>query len=258
MLVRMWQNVKFTSFFMSTKNLHIKSFTLIPSRLFFYVKVKIYTSSLLHCYQLPMFFKESTYFLIKFFALISSFLHLYGVQFFPCLHNFVEVIKNICQVHSFINQEGLVMTRLKELGRSGNYVLWNPTCRGYEFLHSQHGWFFWNYFVIFQPKQRMFRIRRWRSSGVPIEKIRTYGYEQTLHVMYQRLTETSGNNCLSAFISCSTSCLIASWRGQGSYCSNLFDRNSAWSPSRNSKHASLWLNKDKIVSKNSSTLLRNS
>ena len=38
-------------------------------------------------------------------------------------------------------------------------------------------------------------------------------YEQTLRVMYQRLTETSGNNCLSAFISCSTSCLIASWRG---------------------------------------------
>ena len=42
-------------FFMSTKNLHIKSFTSIPSRLFFYVKVKIYTSSLLHCYQLPIF-----------------------------------------------------------------------------------------------------------------------------------------------------------------------------------------------------------
>ena len=29
-----------------------------------------------------------------------------------------------CQVYSFINQEGLVMTRLKELGRSGNYVLY--------------------------------------------------------------------------------------------------------------------------------------
>ena len=42
-------------FFISTKNLHIKSVTLIPSRLFFYVKVKIYTSSLLHCYQLPIF-----------------------------------------------------------------------------------------------------------------------------------------------------------------------------------------------------------
>ena len=39
-----------------------------------------------------------------------------------------------------------------------------------------------------------------------------------------------------------------------SYCSNLLDRNSAWSPSRNSKHALLWLNKDKIVSENSSAL----
>ena len=43
-------------------------------------------------------------------------------KLFPCLHNFVEGIKNICQVYSFINQEGLVMTRLKELWRSGNYV----------------------------------------------------------------------------------------------------------------------------------------
>ena len=34
----------------------------------------------------------------------------------------MEGIKNICQVYSFINQEGLVTTRLKELGRSGNYV----------------------------------------------------------------------------------------------------------------------------------------
>ena len=43
-------------FFMSTKNLHIKSFTLIPSRLYCYAKLKIYTSSLLHCYQLPISF----------------------------------------------------------------------------------------------------------------------------------------------------------------------------------------------------------
>ena len=38
----------------------------------FYVKVKIYTSSLL--------------------VLMSSFLYLYGIQFFPCLHNFFEGI----------------------------------------------------------------------------------------------------------------------------------------------------------------------
>ena len=54
-------------FFMSTKNLHIKSLTLIPSRLYLYAKLKIYTSSILHSYQLPIFFFfffffiESTY-----------------------------------------------------------------------------------------------------------------------------------------------------------------------------------------------------
>ena len=127
MLVRMWQNVKFTSFFYVDEKFTHQVIYFNTKSSIFYVKVKIYTSSLLHCYQLPMFFNESTYLLIKFLALISSFLYLYGVQFFPCLHNFVEVIKNICQVHSFINQEGLVMTRLKELGRSGNHALWNST-----------------------------------------------------------------------------------------------------------------------------------
>ena len=118
------------------------------------------------------FFNESTYLLIKFLALISSFLYLYGIQFFPCLHNFVEGIKYICQVYTFINQEGLVMTRLKEPGRSGNYLLWNSTWPRL-WISSQRGGIFWNYFVEVQPKQRMFRITWWRSSGIPIEKIRT-------------------------------------------------------------------------------------
>ena len=160
------------------------------------------------------------------------------------------------------------MTRLKELGWSGNYLLWNSTWPR-PWISSQRGGIFWNYFVFVQPKQRMFRITRWRSRAqFPSRKLEQY--EQIVRVMYQRLTETIGNNCLRAFISCSTSCLIASWRGHvsvrhwyitrkvWSYRSNLLDRNSAWSPSRNSKHASLWLNNDKIVSKNSSTLWRNS
>ena len=113
----------------------------------FYVKVKIYTSSLSHCYQLPIFFNESTYLLIKFLALISSFLYLYGIQFFLCPHNFVEGIKNICQVYTFMNQEGLVMPRLKELGRSGNYVLWNSTWP-WLWISAQRGEVFWNYFVV--------------------------------------------------------------------------------------------------------------
>ena len=97
----------------------------------FYVKVKIYTSSLSHCYQLPTF-------LTKVHICWSSFLYLYGIQFPPCLYNFVEGMKKIyiCQVYSSINQEGLVMTWLKELGQSGNYVLWNSTWPGYEFLHN--------------------------------------------------------------------------------------------------------------------------
>ena len=257
----MWQNVKFTSFFMSTKNLHIKSFTLIPSRLLFYVKVKIYTSSFLHCYQLPMFFNESTYLLIKFLALISSFLYLYGVQFFPCLHNFDEGIKNICQVLSFINQEGLVITRLKELGQSGNCTCFEiQHGRSYEFLHNVEECFE-TILSLFNQSDARLELRGGDQAEFLSRGLEQY--EQTLCIMYQCLTETRGNKCLRAFISCSTSCLIASWRWHvsvrhwyitrkvRSYCSNLLDKNSAWSPSRsrNSKHALLWVNNDKIVSK---------
>ena len=74
------------------------------------------------------FFKESTYRICWSSFLLwyqVSYICRYGIQFSPCLHNFVEGTKNICQVYTFINQDGLVMTRLKELGRSGNYVLWN-------------------------------------------------------------------------------------------------------------------------------------
>ena len=95
-------NTKSSIFLCQGENLHIKFITLLP---------------------VANFYNESTYLLIKFLALISSFLYLYRIQFFPCLHHFVEGIKNICQVYTFIDQEGLVMTRLKELGWSGNYVL---------------------------------------------------------------------------------------------------------------------------------------
>ena len=103
---------------------------------------------------------------------IKFLIFVWNTNFFSCLHNFVKGIKNICQVYSFINQEGLVMTRLKELRRSGNYVLWNSTWPRL-WISSQCGGICWNYFVVVQPKRHMFRITRWRSSGVPIEKIRT-------------------------------------------------------------------------------------
>ena len=61
MLVRMWQNIKFTSF-LCRRKIYISSHLLLYQVVyFFYIKVKIYTSSLLFCYQLPIFFNESTY-----------------------------------------------------------------------------------------------------------------------------------------------------------------------------------------------------
>ena len=44
------------------------------------------------------FFKEITNLLIKFLALISSFLYLFRIHYFPCLHNFVEGIKYLVKL----------------------------------------------------------------------------------------------------------------------------------------------------------------
>ena len=162
------------------------------------------------------------------------------------------------------------MTRLKELGRSGNYVLWNSTWL-WLWISSQRGGIFETILSLFTQSKACLELRDWDGDQAEFLSRRLEQYEQTLCIMYQCLTETRGNKCLRAFISCSTSCLIASWRGHVSvrrwymthkvcsYYSNLLDRNSAWSPSRNnSKLALLWLNNNKMVSKNSSTLWRNS
>ena len=120
MLVRKWQNIKFT------KNFHIKSVTLIPSRLFFMSRWK-FTHQVYYIVISCQFFSRNLFvdqvscFDIKFLIFV------WNTIFFSWLYNFVEGRKDICQVYSFINQEGLVMTRLKELGWSGNYVLWNST-----------------------------------------------------------------------------------------------------------------------------------
>ena len=130
----------------------------------FYVDEK-FTHQVYHIVISCQFFNESTYLLIKFLIFV------WNTNFSLAFTTSSKELKNICQVYNFINQEGLVMTRLKELGRSGNYVLWNSTWP-WLWISSQRGGVFWNYFVVVQPKQRKFRITRWRSSGVPIEKIR--------------------------------------------------------------------------------------
>ena len=87
-----------------TKNLHIKSFTLISSCLFF-VKVRIYTSSLLHCYQLPIFN-------LKYILIHQSERRYCNVS-----------VANIFMPSSpsFINQEGLVSSFLQSY--AGAHVL---------------------------------------------------------------------------------------------------------------------------------------
>ena len=189
MLVRKWQNIKFTTFYVDEKftylvitflcqgeNLHIKFITLL---------------------SVANFFNESTYLLIKFLVLISSFLYLYGVQFFPYLHNFVEGIKNICQVYSFINQEGVVMTWLKE-------PRWSTKWRN-----------FWNYFVVVQPKRCMFGITRWGSSGVPIEKIETIwtNFARYVSTPNRTLSSPRGNQTWSwAAYECAKAVVSAGFR----------------------------------------------
>ena len=165
MLARVWQNIKFTSFCVDEKLTHQVIYFNNKSSIFLMSRWKF-------THQVYYIVISCQFFLTKVHICWSSFLYLYGIQIFPCLHNFIEGIKNKCQVYTFINQEGLVMTQLKELGRSGNYVLWNWTWP-WLWISSQCRGIFWNYFVVVQPKQCKFRITRWRSSRVPIEKTRT-------------------------------------------------------------------------------------
>ena len=179
MSVRMWQNIKFTSFFMSAKNLHIKSFTLLLSRLFFMSRW-IFTQQVYYIVVSCQFFNESTYLLFKFLALLSSCLYLYqlyGIEFFPCLHNFVERIKKYMpSLYSFINQESLVMTLLKRAR-----AVWKLRALKFNIAAAKN-FFIPNVVEFFETILSLFNqnnaclehsVTRWRSSGVPIEKIRT-------------------------------------------------------------------------------------
>ena len=160
-----------------TKNLHIKSFSLLPIRLFFMSRWKF-------THQVYYIVISCQFFLTKVHIYWSSFLLWYQVSSIRRRNK-----KCMSSLYSFINQEGLVMTRLKELGRSGNYVFKIQHGRGYKFLHSQRGGIFWNYFVFVQPKQCMFgTVTRWRSRGVPIEKIRT------IWTNFARFVSTSNGN----------------------------------------------------------------
>ena len=73
---------------------------------------------ILNTYLLLLLFVDqvSSFSDIKFLVFVWNIIFLLPSQL--CRKN-----KNICQVYTFINQEGLVMTRLKELGQSGNYML---------------------------------------------------------------------------------------------------------------------------------------
>ena len=161
------------------------------------------------------------------------------------------------------------MTRLKELGRSGNYVLWNSTWLRL-WISSQRGGIFETILSLFTQSKACLELRDRDGDQGEFLSRRLEQYDLTLRVMYQCLTETCHRQeairhdveqLMNALRHLFPLVSVRHWyimHKVCSYCSNPLDRNSAWSPPRNSKHASLWLNNDKIVSKHSSTLWRNS
>ena len=126
----------------------------------FLCRRKNYTSSHLLKYQVVYFFMSrwkfahQVYYIVircKFFNesrtyLQSSFLLWYKVCYICMEYNFFLAFRTkfrrrnkqyMSSMYSFINQEGLVMTRLKELERSGNYVLWNSP---WNLISKQETW----------------------------------------------------------------------------------------------------------------------
>ena len=111
-----------------------------------------------------------------------------------------------------LDQEGLVTTRFKKAR-----AVWKLRALKFNMAVAMNFFipnveeFFETILSLFNQSNGCLELRDGDQAEFLSRRLEQY--EQTLRVMYQRLTETSGNNCLSAFISCSTSCLIASWRG---------------------------------------------
>ena len=87
--------------------------------------------------------------------------------------------------------------------------------RDYEFLHNVEE-FFETILLLFNQSNASLELLRDGDQAEFLSR-RLEQHEKALSIMYQHLTETSGNNCLSAFISCSMSCPIASSRGHVSF-----------------------------------------
>ena len=131
-------------FFMSAKNLHIKFITLLSVN-------------------------ESTYSIYW-----SSFLYLYGIQIFPFPSQLRRRNKKYMSSLYFHKSRRPRDALVKRAG-----VVWKLRALKFNMAVTMNFFTTWRSFLklfcryIVQPKQRMFGIMRWRSSGVPIEKIRT-------------------------------------------------------------------------------------
>ena len=92
-------------------------------------------------------------------------------------------------LYSFINQEGLVMTRLKELGRSGNYIHWNSTWLRL-WISSFPTWrnVFKLFLSLFNQSNACLELRDGDQAEFLSRRLEQC--EQTLRVLHQRLTET--------------------------------------------------------------------
>ena len=145
-------NTKSSIFLCQGENLHIKFITLL---------------------SVANFFSESTYLLIKFLALIK-FLIFVRNTIFPCLHNFVEGIKKYMSSLYFHKSRRPGDDPVKRAR-----AVWKLRALKFNMAVTMNFFTTWRNFLklfcryVVQPKQRMFGITRWISSGVPIEKIRT-------------------------------------------------------------------------------------
>ena len=89
----------------------------------------------------------------------------------------------------FIHQEGLVMSSGLTRGKSENRPQ-EKQHGGGQFLHSQRGRVFRKYLVHFRSMHRMPGYGRWRPSCAELLSRRLEQYEETIRVMYQRITES--------------------------------------------------------------------
>ena len=192
-----------------------------------YVKVKIYTSSLLHCYQLPIF----------------------NLKYIHCSCMYIKANKDIAMF--LLQTFSCQVCQDLQIKKS-----WWAACCLYTWCTCIGGKTYGKTIMAAERSENLKKLV-WRiTHNVNRTETGNGGANtQSASVSVPNRANSTNEELNQRFMLPRSREAPPSSNSTHAAVQNIaVDRNSTWSPSRNSKHVLCWLNNDKIVWKNSSTL----